>query len=608
MDEPLEKGGPATEWRLAQVDEQARSQLADSLNLSPLMAQLLLSRGLSTPDEAWRFLKPSLQDLPSPFLLSDMDQAVARVERAIRAQELICIYGDYDLDGISASAVLMSFLSHYHARLRLFIPLRERDGYGLQQAPLERLIAEGVKLVITCDNGTSAHDEILLARAHGVDVIVTDHHTLPSTLPPAVAVLNPMRPETPASFRVLSGAGVAFMLVLGLRKTLRESMAHIQPPNLRRMLDLVTLGTVADVVPLTGVNRILVRVGLEELSARRRVGLQMLMNSAGIESDEEIGTMAVGFRLAPRLNAAGRLEDAAAAVELLLTNDSARAHELAGLLERLNRRRQTLEEEILGEIRDALKNMPDAHLRSSHVFGANHWHPGVVGVVAARLVEMTHRPGIVLAFPDTIGRGSARSIPGFDLMPALRGCAELLERYGGHAMAAGMSLHRDKLEQFRAQFEAASAQQLAERPRGRVLMIDANLDLNQVTESLLTDLEQLKPFGPGNVEPVFCSSNVRVLDQRTVGRGHLKLRLAQEGKILAGIGFRLAAKVGNIGAQGPVAMAFYPEFNTWRGGRNIQLRVTDLRVGGQLDNLRGERYSRPVTVSPKDERPWGPQR
>lgn len=602
MSEPLLKGAPEIEWRLNEVDEQAQEQLSRSLNLSPLLAQLLITRGLSTPDDAWRFLHASLSDLPSPFQLSDMDVAVQRVLLALSRQELICIYGDYDLDGISASAVLCSFLKHYNARLRLFIPLRDRDGYGLQQPPLERLMAEGVKLVITCDNGTSAMDEIAYARAHGVDVIVTDHHTLPTTLPPAVAVLNPMRPETPEPFRVLSGAGVAFMLVVALRKALREAQPHREQPNLRRMLDLVTLGTVADVVPLTGVNRVLVRAGLEELSARRRVGLQALMNSAGVSPDEEISSMTVGYRLAPRLNAAGRLEDAAASVELLLTDDPQRARELAAGLERLNRRRQALEEEILAQIKVELSGMPDLDARCSHVFGGQGWHPGVVGVVAARLVELTHRPGVVLAFPRSEGRGSARSVPGFNLMEALNGCADLMIRYGGHKMAAGMSLHLDQLANFRERFEAMAARQLEKGPQHRILNIDAALHLSQVDELLLQDLQQLKPYGPGNVEPLFCSSNVKVLDYRTVGRGHLKMRFSQEGRILGGIGFRLGAKAAELNPQGSISMAFYPEINNWRGGRNIQLRVTDLRVGGYLDNPLMGRYSRPVRTSPPEER------
>lgn len=566
------------EWRLPLLNEPEVRKLAEDLRVSPLLAQLLINRGISSADVAYQFLKGGLSELPSPTLLLDMDLAVARVMRALEHQELICIYGDYDLDGICASTILYSFLSHYHSRLELFIPHRERDGYGLQQAPLEKLIAQGVTLVITCDNGTSALDEIAWARTQGVDVIVTDHHTLPLTLPVAAAVLNPMRPETPEAFRVLSGTGVAFMLALALRKTLRDTHPSVTPPNLKRMLDLVTLGTIADVVPLTGVNRLLVRAGLEELSARRRPGLLALLEVSGVAADEAVSNMTVGFRLAPRLNAAGRLEDASLAVHLLLSSDLHESRRLAAQLEKLNRRRQALEEEILKDIQQELARLPDVGHRLTYVFGSQRWHPGVVGVVAARLVEMTHRPGIVLAFSAQEGRGSGRSIPGFDLVRALESCHDLLGRYGGHRMAAGMSLQYSQLGAFADRFEAAAAEQVAGLSLNRVLNIDAELPLQDVTEQLLDELEQLKPFGPGNVEPIFCSSGLQILDHRTVGRGHLRMRLSQRGRVMAGIGFRLADRATAALVKGPVSLAYFPELNRWKGSRTIQLRVCDLRA------------------------------
>lgn len=567
------------EWQIAAPATLQATRLIESLRISPMLAQLLINRGIDEPALAQEYLEGSLADIPSPQLLTDMDQAVARVVQAIERHERICVYGDYDLDGISASTILYSFLLHYRSDVQLFIPHRERDGYGLQRAALDQLARDGVRLIITCDNGTSAHAEIAYAAQLKMDVVVTDHHSLPEQFPPAVAILNPMRPSTPLAFRALSGTGVAFMLVLALRRVLRDVRSWIEPPNLKRMLDLVTLGTVADIVPLVGVNRVLVREGLDVIASRRRPGIKALLEVAGVEPDEAINTITVGYRLAPRLNAAGRLEDARLSVDVLMTEDMSTARRLAQQLEQLNRRRQTLEEQIVHEMTAQFLAEPSP--RASYVFASDQWHHGVVGVAASRLVELTHRPGIVLAIQQGEARGSGRSLPGIDLVAALRESHDVLVRYGGHQMAAGMTLRAENLGIFRDQFEQAIRRQLEGQEPQRILKIDAELPLQALNESLLADLARMKPFGPGNREPVFCTRDLTVQDMKTVGRGHLRMRVSQAGTSFASIGFRLARLAHPELTQRPVSIAYHPEISFWRGNRSIQLRLCDLRAHGE---------------------------
>lgn len=564
------------EWKLAPQHELEGPKLARALGISPLLARLLINRGIDTPDKGRAYLDPSLNSLPSPFSLGQMNEAVIRLTQALQRHEPVLIYGDYDLDGIAASSILLSFLRHYGFKTELFIPHREKDGYGLQRTVLERFQAEGIRLVITCDNGTSALEEIRWAAASGIDLIVTDHHTLPDVLPPAVAVLNPMKPDTPEELRSLSGTGVAFLLVMALRKAWIECRAPVDPPNLRRMLDLVTLGTIADVVPLTGMNRTLVRYGLEELRLRRRPGLRALMDAAGVRAEEDVGTIAVGFRISPRLNAAGRLEDARLAVDLLLTQDLHEARRLAQHLESLNRQRQELEENILRDIEERLANLPDRLTRHSYVFGGD-WHPGVVGIVAARLAELTRRPGIVLALNAGEGRGSGRAMAGFDLVEALNGCSDLLIRYGGHRLAVGLSLHADLLESFTDRFEAAASQQLGARAPARILTIDAELPARSVTSELVLELERLKPFGPGNAEPIFKLEGLQVQEYKTVGRGHLRMKMLHGTTGFTAIGFRLSQRARTEGEPRTIDVVACPEFNTFRGVRSLQLRLCDFR-------------------------------
>lgn len=567
------------EWQIAVPATLQATRLMESLRISPMLAQLLVNRGIDQPEQAHHYLEASLADIPSPSRLADMDLAVTRIVHAIERHERICVYGDYDLDGISASTILFSFLLHYRAEVQLFIPHRERDGYGLQRGPLEQLAREGVRLIITCDNGTSAHAEIAHAAQLGMDVVVTDHHSLPETFPPAVAVLNPMRPSTPSEFRALSGTGVAFMLVLALRRVLKDVRGWIEVPNLKRMLDLVTLGTIADIVPLVGVNRVLVREGLEVIASRRRPGIKALLEVAGVELDETINTITVGYRLAPRLNAAGRLDDARLSVDILMTDDMSTARRLAQQLEQLNRRRQALEEQIVTEMTAQLHAEPLG--RASYVFASEQWHHGVVGVAASRLVELTHRPGIVLAIHQGEARGSGRSLPGIDLVAALRESHSLLLRYGGHQMAAGMTLRAEHLSAFRELFDQAIRRQLEGQEPHRILKIDAELPLHALNESLLADLARMKPFGPGNSEPVFCTRDLTVQDVKTVGRGHLRLRVSQAGTSFASIGFRLARLAHPELTQRPVSIAYHPEISFWRGNRSIQLRLCDLRENGE---------------------------
>jgi single-stranded-DNA-specific exonuclease len=538
----------------------------------PLTAAILAGRGIVDPDAMDSFLSPSLAEMLDPSRMKGMAAAVERLMQARDRGEKICVYGDYDVDGITATTLLVSFLRQTGFACDYFIPNRFDDGYGLNSEALERILDSGATLILSVDCGITAVEEALFCRRHGADLIIVDHHAPKETLPDACAVLNPLQPGCDYSFKSLAGVGVAFNLLVALRAALRDQGAFGNGPDLRHWLDLVALGTIADVVPLTGQNRIYVTHGLRLLADPVKPGLQALKRVAGVGGAVSSGQ--VGFRLAPRLNAAGRMESAVPGVELLLETDPLHCLSIAGELDTANAERQAIERSILQEAISLVEQGGDYPARRSIVLASPSWHQGVVGIVASRLVERFHRPTILIAIDDHgQGKGSGRSIPGFHLLEALKVCSPLLERFGGHRHAVGISLSAERVGEFRAAFEAEALRLLGDGELMPRLDIDAEAEPRDVTQELALELKRLEPFGMGNPEPVLLMRSLSVLEQRVVGEDHLRLRLSRDGHTFNAIAFRMASRI----VPATIDIAFFPEMNQWNGNSTLQLRVKDLR-------------------------------
>lgn len=546
--------------------------LARTLQVPSLVAQLLLARGLGEADAA-AFLSGRLVDLPDPLLLPDMERAARRVATAVQGEEPIAVHGDYDVDGITGTSLLVEGLRACGARVDCHIPLRLRDGYGLSATALEAAAAAGTRLVISVDCGVSAHDEARLARTLGIDLVITDHHQPPPHLPEAFAVVNPQRPESAFPFRDLAGVGVAFFLLAAVRRTLREAgwFAKRPEPDIREVLDLVALGTIADLVPLQGVNRILTRIGLGLLERGSRPGVRALKEVAGIK---QVNCGVVGFQLAPRLNAAGRLEDAMRGVNLLLDEDYPRALETARLLDRFNRDRQQIELQTLTEAVNMVAALPEEHSHSI-VLASEGWHSGVIGIVASRLVERFYRPTVLIAMDGEGGKGSGRSIRGLHLYRALQECSAHLLAFGGHEMAAGLSVSRDQVADFVLAFETASRAALSGDDLLPLLLYDGVALLGDLGMEQVKALESLSPFGMGNPEPVLLVEGIRARQLQKVGDRHLRFIACQGGDTLPAIAFGLAEQSADF--QGELDLLVSPQINRYHDRELVQLRIRDVR-------------------------------
>ncbi|HKY64410.1 MAG TPA: single-stranded-DNA-specific exonuclease RecJ [bacterium] len=561
-------------WLLKPFDSALARALEERHGYSPLLARLLAQRGIEAGEPAERFLQPSLAHLPDPGLLSGMETAVRRLVAAVRDREKIVIYGDYDVDGTTSTALLIDFFEDLGAVAEYYIPHRVREGYSLNAEALRKIRAGGAKVVITVDNGISAQREAELARELGLDLIVTDHHDVPPELPRAFALINPKLPGDAFPGKELAGVGVAFYLLVALRKALREAgLLGDREPNLRKSLDLVAIGTIADMAPLTGINRILVKEGLKVLERSGRPGLKALKDVAGV--DGPVAADQVAFRLGPRINAVGRLDDAAFGVKLLLSRRDEEARELARRLDQANAERQELEERIVEQACARVEAEALTGQRRSLVLFQEDWHPGVIGIVASRLVERYHLPAIVLTRDGDSCKGSARSIRGLNLVEGLRSCSTHLSKFGGHFYAAGLTLPRERLEAFVADFDREVRQRVAEEDFAPSLRVDVESGLDSIEASLLDDLARLEPFGFGNPEPVLLLRGLEVQESRIVGERHLRLRVKSGRRSLGAIGFRLAEKRPALSTQ--LDLACVPGWNEWNGSKNIQLRVLDLR-------------------------------
>ena len=558
-------------WVFGEVNREQQAALARSLSISPVTASVLLARGVGTVEQARAWLSPHHTALHDPFLLPDMEKAIERLHRAVAARERICFYGDYDVDGIAATSLYLSFFGNLGADTTVYIPDRVREGYGLHERALRELSQGGVTLLVTSDCGTTSHREIEVANGLALDVIVTDHHQVEPRLPPALAVVNPHRADSGYPFHDLCSAGLAYKVAqayedcYGRGAVARESL-----------LDLVALATVADVVPLHDENRWFVREGLALISRGARCGIRALKQAAGVDRDCTTGTVA--FRLAPRINAAGRLAHAGAGVRLLTTESDREARDLAERLEQLNRERQRIEEDVLV---NALAVVGSSEVPAALVLAARHWHLGVVGIVAARLADRYHRPAVVIAVDQNgLGKGSARSVPGFDLHQALTRCRDVLERFGGHPAAAGLTIRESRLPEFRDRFAAVVAEWSGDQPPLPTLRVDAEVSLKEVDQQLVRELDGLHPFGAGNPEPTLAVRNLAIVANRVVGDRHLKLTVRHgNSPPFDSIGFGMGSLADlGLSAERAVDLAFVPEFNRWNGLDRIQLRIRDLQA------------------------------
>ncbi|MCS6951274.1 MAG: single-stranded-DNA-specific exonuclease RecJ [Bryobacterales bacterium] len=540
---------PPALWRLPRIDDQRAVDLAAALGIGRLAAKVLVRRGYGEPEAASRFLRPSLADLHDPLLLAGMRQAISRLRRAIENGEPILLYGDYDADGTTALVLLKAALERAGAQVRFYVPHRLREGYGMRPEVIEEAATAGVKLVISVDTGIRAHEAVRRARDLGLDVIVTDHHLPEAQLPPATVILNPNQPGCSYPDKNLCGVGVAFKVAQALFASLGW------PEERRRRLEesflkLAAIGTVADVAPLTGENRILVKLGLEGLRKVRNPGLRALLDTAGFAEGDRPSAGQVAFRIAPRINAAGRMADAADAIRLFLTDDPETARELAARLHGWNQERQQAESEILHQILEACARTPVTPRQKALVFCGEGWHRGVVGIVAARLVEEYYRPSFVLSVDSESGlaEGSGRSIPRFHLLEALETMPDLFVRFGGHRQAAGVTLKAERVEEFRSRLDHYAAARLTDEDLVPELEIDAMLDFREIDERNVTDVLALAPFGCGNPRPLFAALGAEVAAEPSVWNDkHLRVHLRQNGRTLTVTGWRMADRAAEFG-------------------------------------------------------------
>ena len=561
------------------------SRLSRAAGISPLTAQLLINRGIDEPDLAVAFLQAKLSQLNDPESLPGVVEAAERIVRAIREDRPIIIYGDYDVDGVCGTSVLWACLHLAGARQVIYyIPHRVEEGYGVNAEALRRLAEEHSKpLVVTVDCGISAVAEARLARELGLELIVTDHHTIGAELPAADVLVHPRLPGSTYPCGDLCGAGVAFKLAWQICKSFGDGKRA--SPHLRdylvRALGLVAMATVADVVPLQGENRILVRHGLAGIAASPTVGLRALMKVAGCLDKSRLTTGMVGFGLAPRINAAGRLERAMRAVEMLTTEDPEHARAIAEELDLVNSRRQEIEREIVQEAQEMIKAEGGLKERRAIVLGRKGWHPGVIGIVASRLVDYYQRPTVIVAFGDEFAQGSARSVTGFDLYEAIRDCSEGLIGFGGHAAAAGLKLTESHFPTFAQRFEERCRTALTAEQLQKVLVIDAEVPLGVLSVPVVNEIEKLEPHGMGNPRPLLLASQVRIMGEpRIVGelKNHLQLRMVQGNSQIKAIGWNMAEKAKELTANTSCSIVFHPSINEWNGRRDVQLELKDLVV------------------------------
>ncbi|MBD3288045.1 single-stranded-DNA-specific exonuclease RecJ [candidate division KSB1 bacterium] len=555
------------------VDHNLINSLADQLNVPKSIARILYNRKITDYDSALRYFKFQISDLYDPFLLPDMQKAVDRIILAMRNREKILIYGDYDVDGITSVSLIYLLLKYLGCQVEFYIPNRLREGYGMSIDGIKVAQLKGISLIITVDCGITAIQEVQYANAAGIDIIISDHHESSTDLPNALAVLNPKANGASYPFRELAGVGVAYKLALGLIR-----MLNLDEEIIQQYVDLVAIGSAADIVPLIDENRILVREGLRRLNEKDKPGLAALLESSGLRN-KVISTGQIVFVIAPRINAVGRMGNAERAVRLLTTDNKQQARNIAAILEAENRERKSIDDLTFKEAQEIVDTQYDTRENAALVLDMDGWHPGVIGIVASRIVEKYYRPTVMISVEDGIGKGSARSIHGFDIYEAMKKCEDLMLGFGGHKYAAGLTIEEKKIKLLRERLNEIAKDTLSEDMLIPKLNIDCEIDLNDINPRFVKLLKMMAPFGPQNLRPVFLSRNLQVVGTPCiVGKNHLKFKVQQNGVVIDAIGFNLGDKFYRLApGEKNLDLAYVVEENEYMGRTTLQLRIKDLR-------------------------------
>lgn len=555
-------------WQIYETNKEKIEQIKSKYEINELLATILVNRNILEEDEIRLFLNPTRADFYDPFLMTDMEVAVNRIIKTIENKEKVTIYGDYDVDGITSITVLKSFLKDNGLEASVYIPNRLDEGYGLNKEAIEKIAKDGCDLMITVDCGISAIDEIEYANSLGIETIVTDHHEAGNEIPKAIAVIDNKRKDSKYPFRELAGVGVVFKLIqaLGIKLNLKEE-AYL------KYLDIVCLGTISDIVPLVDENRVIAKLGLMLVKQTKNIGLKSIINSSGYN---KIDSNTISFGVAPRVNACGRMGKAEEALELFLSSNINEVNELTKRLNEHNRERQETEKAIF---ESAVKTIEKEHLNDNKaiIVGGENWHHGVIGIVSSKITDMYFKPSILLSFEeDGIGKGSGRSIPGFDLHEALMKCPDTVEKFGGHSMAVGIAIKKEKLEDFRKQFEKIAEESHIDEIIP-IINIDAKINLSDINKEMVESLKQLEPFGEANKMPIFAFKNLKIDSIRALSEGkHLKLTLKDNNNIINAIGFNIGHLADEYRIGDKIDVAGVLEINTFNGVDNLQINIKDI--------------------------------
>jgi len=563
-------------WKLTSPSPYA-PQLSKETGITVLQAQLLINRGISDRPSAISFLTPRLANLIDPMRLIDMEKALELILAAIEGRRKITVYGDFDADGLTATALLFHFFSNIGVPVSYYIPDRLKEGYGLNPEALQKIAKMGSDLIITVDCGSANIKEIGLATQLGIEVVVTDHHQVPEDFEPICPVINPHRKDSAFPFKGLAGVGLSFFLAIALRAALRDRgrFNNRAEPDLKDFLDLVALGTVADMVPLHDQNRVLVKSGIERMKNSCWPGIRAMQEITDMDTSA-ISPYDLAFKLAPRLNAPGRMGKAELGIQALITDKMSIARDTARALNSINSKRQIIERDILDQIEEMIMSMEDLESRRTLVLSGNGWHKGVLGIVASKLTDIYHRPTLVMNIQDDMAMGSGRSIDGFNLHQALSRLGDLFERFGGHYHAAGFTLRAANVEALERELESLAGEALSDDDLIPTIEVDMEASISDITMETLSHINSLSPFGSGNPEPLFYAHSLEVIESRIVGERHLKLRVKQGQHVKEAIGFGLSEKHPLDGET--IHMVYTPELNRWQGYEKIQLRIIDLEV------------------------------
>ncbi len=559
-------------WVLAAQNNKLSNMISGSLSINPITAQVLINRGVKNELEAEAFLNPKLFDLPSPNLMKDMDKAVERLDAALKGNQKVAIYGDYDVDGVTSTSLFYKFLTGLGMEVVTYNPDRIDEGYGINTGAIDKLHKLKTELIISCDCGITAYDEVEYAKTLGIDFIITDHHLPPLKVPLAVAVLNPNQKGCSYPDKDITGVGVIFNFAIAFRRYLRDNeYFKDDEPNLGEFLDLVALGTVADCASVKNTNRIFIKEGIKRMQQPKRVGVRALKEVSGIKGT--VSSFDIGFKLGPRINAAGRLDDPGVAVELLIADDLKKAGQIAEKLNNENIKRQNIEKDILNEAAAIVDGSSEFQKLSAIVLGSSGWHQGVIGIVASRLCEMYGKPTFLIAIDkDGTGKGSGRSIDGVDLHRILTDNKDLFEAFGGHKMAAGITIKEEKIDLFRDVL-SEQVSKLNLKNTGKKIEIDIKVDFDDINFELVNEIEQLSPYGIGNNEPVFLIQTANIKSQKVFKNKHLGITFSKDGNTYSGMWFNLREIVS---LPEVVDIVFSLQINEWQGKKEIRFNIKDV--------------------------------